>query len=260
MPLRGSGCRNLALPGVYEQALPPLLTTTEKIRNDHSPQWGIITVARWGKITVAGQYVNHLTYADRRTGGGSGRQIPCPAVEAQPNTPSARLRGKARSDPETDAPRFAPERPRPDLGSFEKGQNSGGSHPSCPRVESLTRTPTHARGRWRAGSYAFACARGTYEIVCVDRGQRSATRECSNMDALPNNDAASPTAMPLTYEQIRQIVETPFWLLSRSDSAPPNHRDPCRTGFFQIQLLGTMRWTTISGTETRSWLPESWRS
>jgi hypothetical protein len=30
VPLRGSGCRNLALPGVYEQALPPLLTTTEK--------------------------------------------------------------------------------------------------------------------------------------------------------------------------------------------------------------------------------------
>jgi hypothetical protein len=29
VPLRGSGCRNLALPGVYEQAY-PLLTTTEK--------------------------------------------------------------------------------------------------------------------------------------------------------------------------------------------------------------------------------------
>jgi hypothetical protein len=54
-------------PGVYEQAS-PLFNNNRKIRNDHSLQWGIITVAEWGKITVAGHLISlllNLTHTTR---------------------------------------------------------------------------------------------------------------------------------------------------------------------------------------------------
>jgi hypothetical protein len=54
VPLQDSAAATLALWAFMNKHY-PTFNNNRKIRNDHSPQWGIITVARWGKITVAGQ-------------------------------------------------------------------------------------------------------------------------------------------------------------------------------------------------------------